>query len=130
VKSLNSFLRWAWSKWPAVCAHPSVPQLICRDVDERRHPPRLEMHTPTSRTRAGYSTRRRLVQTTMNHPSANTAGGTEGSEFHRRTGSPRLTNRCADGIGGTDILRWLGTPVRQQTSSMTRSSGGEDTMPT
>ena len=69
--------------------------------------------TPTSRTRAGYSNRNRLVHTPMNHPSVNTAGGTEGSESHRRTGPPRLMNRWADGIGGTVIRRWPGTPVRQ-----------------
>jgi hypothetical protein len=33
--------------------------------------------------------------------------------YARRTGSARLTNRCADGIGGTFIRRWRGTPVRQ-----------------
>jgi hypothetical protein len=69
--------------------------------------------TPTSRTRAGYSTRKRRVHTPMNHPSVNTADGTEGSESRRRTGSPRLMNRCADGIGGTFIRRWRGIPVRQ-----------------
>ncbi|GAA4953358.1 hypothetical protein GCM10023224_42880 [Streptomonospora halophila] len=69
--------------------------------------------TPTSRTRAGYSKWKRLVHTPMNHPSANTAGGTEGSESRRRTGPLRLTNRCAEGIGGTVIQRWRGTPVRQ-----------------
>ena len=68
--------------------------------------------TPTTRTRAGYSTTKRLVHTPMNHPSVNTAGGTERSESHRRMGPPRLTNRCADGIGGTFIRRWRGTPLR------------------
>jgi hypothetical protein len=47
----------------------------------------------------------------MNHPSVHTADGTEVSESHRRTGPLRLTNKCADGIGGTFILRWRGTPV-------------------
>jgi hypothetical protein len=69
--------------------------------------------TPTSRTLAGYSTRKRLVHTPMNHPSENTAGVIEGSESHRRAGSPKLMNRCADGIGGTFIRRWRGTPLRQ-----------------
>ena len=69
--------------------------------------------TPTSRTRAGYSKRKRLVHTPMNQPSVNTAGGTEGSESHRRTGPPRWRNKCADGIGGTFISRCCGTPVRQ-----------------
>jgi hypothetical protein len=40
--------------------------------------------TPTSRTGVGYSKRKRLVHTPMSHPSVNTAGGTEGSERHRR----------------------------------------------
>jgi hypothetical protein len=69
--------------------------------------------TPTSRVQVGYSKRKRLVHTPMKHPSVTTADGTEGSESHRRTGPPRLTNRCADGIGGTFIRLWRGTPVRQ-----------------
>ena len=69
--------------------------------------------TPTTRTRVGYSKRKRLVHTPMNHASVHSPGGTEGSESHRRTGPPRLTNRCADGIGGTFIRRWRGTPVRE-----------------
>jgi hypothetical protein len=70
--------------------------------------------TPASRTRAGYSKTNRLVHRPMNHASANTAGGTEGSESRRPTGPrPRWRNRCADGIGGTFIRRCRGTPVRQ-----------------
>ena len=69
--------------------------------------------TPTIRTRVGYSTRKRRVHRPMNQPSITVADGTEGSESRRRTGSPRLMNRCADGIGGTAIRRCDGTPVRQ-----------------
>ncbi len=36
-------------------------------------------------------------------------------------------NRCADGIGGTFIRQCRGTPLRQQMSSMYRSSGGAGT---
>jgi hypothetical protein len=41
----------------------------------------------------------------MNHPSAYIAGDTDEPESHRRAGSLRLMNRCADGIGGTFIRR-------------------------
>jgi hypothetical protein len=70
------------------------------------------MHTDEPH-RCGYSTRKGRVHTPMNHPSVITADGTEGSESHRRAGPPRLRNRWADGIGGTFIRRWRGTPVRQ-----------------
>jgi hypothetical protein len=69
--------------------------------------------TPTTRTQLGYSSTYRRVHTPMNHPSANSAGGTPGAESRRRTGSPKLRNRCADGIGGTLTRRWRGGPVRQ-----------------
>ena len=69
--------------------------------------------TPARRTRAGYSSRKRRVHMPMNQPSVTTAGGTAGSESHSRTGPPRLTNRWADGIGGTVIRRWYGTPDRK-----------------
>jgi len=67
--------------------------------------------TPTTRTRSGYSKRKRLVHIPMNHPSVHAADGTEGPGSRRRMGASRLMNRCADGIGSTFIRRWRGTPV-------------------